>query len=274
MKTRNSKNYSPHPLSSLTRTEGLMYPISLEEVEQVVFEMPKGKSPGPNGFTADFFQACWKIIKLDVWDLVEDSHYFSDVLLSLNATFLFLIPKGDKVEDPSKFRLISLCNVVYKIIMKVIVNHLKTLLPFLISQEQTGYVEGRQTLDGIILSHEVLHSLKSSRSLGMLTKLDMSKAYDKLSWKYIHHTLRAFGFSPFRIKWVRSLTSNAFFSILANGSPSATFSPSQGIRQGDPLFPFLFILIEGLGRVLKAVVINNKIKGLRLHGDDLPISHQ
>jgi hypothetical protein len=79
------------------------------------------------------------------------------------------------VEDPNKFRPITLYNMVYKIIMKVIENYLKDLLPFLISQEKIGYVEGQIFLDGIILSHEVIHSLKSSKTSCMLIKLDMSK---------------------------------------------------------------------------------------------------
>jgi hypothetical protein len=86
----------------------LMRPISSEEVEQVVFEMPKNKSPGPDGFTSDFYQACWPIIHRDVWEVVEDSRLHSNVLLALNATFLALVPKEDKVEDPNKFRPITL----------------------------------------------------------------------------------------------------------------------------------------------------------------------
>jgi hypothetical protein len=109
-------------------------------------EIPKGKSPGPDGFTTEFFHACWYVIKQDVWEVVEDSRRYLMVLPSLNSTFLTLIPKEDKVEYPSKFIPISLCNVIYKIISKVISNHLKSLLPLLISQEQSGFVEGHQIL--------------------------------------------------------------------------------------------------------------------------------
>jgi hypothetical protein len=109
-------------------------------------EIPKGKSPGPDGFTTEFFHACWSVIKQDVWEAVEDSRKFLKVLPAFNSTFLTLIPKEDKVEDPRKFRPIALCNVIYKIISKVIANLLKPLLPLLISQEQSGFVEGLSDL--------------------------------------------------------------------------------------------------------------------------------
>ena len=111
-------------------------------------------------------------------------------------------------------------------------NRLKPLLPLLISPEQSGYVEGRQILDGIILAHEVVHSLKSTKNPGMILKLDLSKAFDKLSWFFIEKILLSFGFSQDWAQWILSLLSSYFFSILVNGSPSSTFSPSRGIHQG------------------------------------------
>jgi hypothetical protein len=106
-------------------------------------------------------------------------------------------------------------------------------------------------MDSVILVHEVIHSLKSTRTPGMLIKLDLSKDFDHLSWNYMHSLLSAFGFSRDWILWIMKLTSSAFFSILVNGVPSQPFSPSRGIHQGDPLSPFLFVIMaEGLGRYI------------------------
>jgi hypothetical protein len=109
----------------------------------------------------------------------------------------------------------------------------------------------------------------------MLIKLDLSKSFDSLNWNYIFNILATFGFSENWLQWVKSLISMTFFSILVNGSPSPTFSPTRGICQGDPLSPFLFILMEeGLGRDIKEEVVLGNWKGLSLHGEESPAMHQ
>eukprot|EP00253_Pinus_taeda_P019935 PITA_19935 len=144
---------------------------------------------------------------------------------------------------PDRFRPIALSNVVYKIISKVIANRLKPLLPALVLEEQTGFVEGRQILNNIIQAHEVV--------------------------------LRAYGFDHNWIRWVMSLVSTVSFSILLNGSPSRTFMPSRDLRQGDPLSPFLFVLMmEGLGRAIKMENVEGRIQGLKLTPDGATTTHQ
>ena len=105
--------------------------------------MKEGDSLRPDGFTLNFFHHFWEMIKIDVWNIVEKSRLSGHILPALNATFLTLIPKGEGTDSPDKFIPISLYNMIYKIITKVIANRLKPILPFLISQEQSGFVEGR-----------------------------------------------------------------------------------------------------------------------------------
>jgi len=109
--------------------------ITLQEVEEAVMDMNPGKAPGPDGFTMNFFQACWDTVKWDLWKVVEDSHHSGLILPVPNSTFLTLIPKVDKPAEPASFRPIALCNVIYKIITKFIANRLKPILPSIISQE-------------------------------------------------------------------------------------------------------------------------------------------
>jgi exonuclease III len=252
----------------------LLRPITIEEVDQALQETPKCKAPGPDGFTSDFFHHCWAMIRTEVWEILEDSRASGQVLQALNATFITLVPKEGQAHHPKKFRPISLCNVIYKLLTKVIARRLKTILPTIISPEQSGYVEGRQILDSVILAHEVIHSLQKTKTPGMLLKLDLSKAFDKISWDYMRAMLLAFGFDSSWVTWIMNLTSTAFFSILVNGVPSKPFSPSRGIRQGDPLSPFLFIILaEGLSRSIHAAIRSKQLSGLPLHGISPPISH-
>eukprot|EP00253_Pinus_taeda_P030389 PITA_30389 len=246
--------------------ELLLHPILMQEVDDAMSQLKEGKAPGPDGFTTTFFHTFWDLIKYEVWQIVEESRTLHWMLPSLNTTFIALIPKEEDSITPDKYRPIALCNVIYKVVSKVIANRLKPLLPMLISLEQLGYVEGRQIMDGILLTHEIIHSLKSSKQACMLLKLDLSKAFDKLSWSYIQHMLIAFGFCSMWVRWIMSLVTSAQFSILINGIPSRPFKPSRGIRQGDPLSPFLFVLMaEGLGRHIKNALLSHQLKGLSVH---------
>ena len=237
--------------------------------------MQNGKAPGPDGFNVDFFKACWNIVKQDILNVVEDSKMNRTILKVLNTSFISLIPKQDIAKTPDKFRPIAFCNVVYKIISKVVSNRLKPILPTLVFGEQSSYVEGRQIFNNIIQAHEVVHSLTSNRKARMTMQLDLAKAYDKLNWTYIRRALIAFGFDHNWVRWVMALVTSSSFSILVNGSPSETFIPTRALRQGDPLSPFLFILMmEGLGQSIKHAKEVGKIKGLQLSKNGQALSHQ
>lgn len=178
-------------------------------------------------------------------------------------------------QTPDRFRPIALCNVVYKIISKFVANRLKPLLPSLVLGEQSGYVEGRKHLNNIIHAHEVVHSLTSKRKAGMIVQLDIAKSYDKMNWIYIRKVLISFRFNHNRVRWIMALVTSSSFSIFVNGSPSETFIPSIRLRQGDPLSPFLFILMmEGLGRSIKNAKEAGKIKGLQLSNNGQALTHQ
>ena len=176
------------------------------------------------------------------------------MLKSLNSTFLALIPKKEEANRLDQFRPIALCNVVYKIITKLIVKRLKPLLGSLISAKQGGFVEGRQILDGVVIEMEVIHSMSTSKEKAIFIKLDMAKAYDCVSWEFLQKILLAFGFDVEWVNWVLSYVTSPY-SVLINGELSNLFGASQGLWQGDPLSPYLFIIMaEGLGIFLKSQV--------------------
>ena len=109
----------------------------------------------------------------------------------------------------------------------------------------------------------------------MLIKMDIAKAYDKLNWYFMRCMLEAFGFWAEWIEGIMHLTTSTFYSILINGVPSGTFQPSRGMRQGDPLSPFLFILMaEGLGQALSHARENEELRGIKVHPEVKNHTHQ
>lgn len=164
-----------------------------------------------------------------------------------------LISKEERPNTPENFRPISLFNIIYKIISKVIANALKPIMNHITSK-------GNRFL---IVAHESMHSLKSTKKTGTIIKLDMSKAFDRLIWDFLLPMLAAFKFCQTWIHRDTHFVSSTFFVFLINGSPSSPFNPSQGIRQGDPLSPFLFILIaKGLGSSVHQAIVDGNLKGL------------
>lgn len=247
----------------------------MEEVEDIVRNMKRNKAPGLDEYTVEFFQAGWHFLAEEVLEVLEEARTNQRIWPGINSTLLTLIPKTNQADQAEGFFPIALCNVIYKIVASVVAQRLKSILPSIISLEKTGFVEGRQIPDGLVVAQEVIQTLKTKKEKGMLIKLDLSKAYDRLSWNYLETILKAFGFCDRWVKWVLSMISTPNFSILLNEAPSTTFNATRGLRQGDPLSPFLFIITaEGLGRYFKKELRERNIQGLRLWGNQTTVTHQ
>eukprot|EP00253_Pinus_taeda_P036244 PITA_36244 len=160
------------------QNKALMRAMTIEELEEIVMNMKKGKAPGPDGFTTEFFQTGWRFLGKEILELVEESRMKQKVWPTLNSTFFTLIPKNANSENAQGFHPIALCNVIYKIIATLIAKRIKPLLANLISPEQTGFVEGRQILDGLVVTQEVIHTIKEKKQKGIMIKLELSKAYE------------------------------------------------------------------------------------------------
>lgn len=145
---------------------------------------------------------------------------------------IVLILKTDRSKDFSQFLLISLCTMMYKLVMKVIANRFKVVFPNFISPEQAGFIAGRNISDNIIIAQQVIHSMRS-RKRGkdwMAIKLDLEKAYDGISWKFIEATLIAVGIPEFHRVVIMDAVTSSSVQILWNEFPTNKFKPTRGIR--------------------------------------------
>lgn len=150
------------------------------------------------------------------------------MLGATNHTFFTLIPKKQNPQQMSDFRPIALCNMVYKIVTKIIANRLKPLLKHIISDEKSGF-SPRSIMEGIIIAHETLHTARKTKDSCMILKLDILKAYDMVDRGFLIDVLNKFSFCKEWITWVTSCLSSPKFSILVNGSSHGFFSSTRGI---------------------------------------------
>jgi hypothetical protein len=191
-----------------------------------------------------------------------------------NSTFLALIPKESNPSNFSRFRPISLCNSSYKILTKIIVNRLTPLLTKLISENQSGFLRDKQITDNIVLVQEAIHSSKKTKTPGMVVKLDMENAFDRVKHSFLFSILKAYGFSENFSNWIKACISTPWVSPLLNGRPTNFFKASRGLRQGCPLSPFLYILLaDSLSRKLEEERRKGKLPGLLIARGVKEINH-
>ncbi|GAU30519.1 hypothetical protein TSUD_65290 [Trifolium subterraneum] len=255
----------------------LTAPITKVEIQQALFQMHPDKSPGPDGFNPAFYQRFWEQCSDDIFSAAStwlERGYFPT---SLNETNICLIPKCDNPTSMKDLRPISLCNVLYKMISKVLANRLKCCLDKCVSHEQSAFVEGRSILDNALIATEVIHALKRKTQgrRGELTlNIDISKAYDKVDWGFLRGVMTKMGFTNVWIRWVMMCVSSVNYSVLMNSDRVGPISPGRGLRQGDPLSPYLFILVtECLTALIHQAVGRGDLHGVRICRGAPEVSH-
>ena len=234
------------------------------------------KSPGPDGMSPIFFQKYWDVVGPQV---IQSVMYILRTRMmpnGLNDTYICLIPKVKSPQKISEYCPISLCNVIYKIVSKVLANRLKRVLPDVVSEAQSAFIPGRQITDNVLVAFEVMHCINQRRKgKGLMAiKLDMSKAYDRVEWSFLEAMMRRMGFKDRWISLMMMCVTMVSYSMLINGKPKGKITPTQGLRQGDPISPYLFLMCaEGLSAMLRRDKSGENLRGISVCKGAPRVSH-
>nr|GEW76379.1 RNA-directed DNA polymerase, eukaryota [Tanacetum cinerariifolium] len=218
------------------------------------------------------FKWVWRFFsqKNSLWVRVVKALHGEDMKIGKKVQPRKLIDNANIVKD---FRPISLIRSLYKVIAKVLANRLVTVLDDIVDEIQSAFVTDRQILDGPFIFNEIVHWCKNKKKQSMIFKVDFENVYDSVRWDIIDDILRRFGIGEKWCKWIQSCLYSSRGSVLVNVSPTKDFQFHKGLKYGDPLSPFLFILVmESLHVLFQIVVDVDLFNGIKLDSS-LQISH-
>lgn len=231
----------------------LLHMPQAAEMKDTMFSLPRNKAPGPDGFPVEFFIGCWDFVGRDVCESVLEFFNSGQILKQWNSTILSLVPKTVGATKIVDFRPIACCNTLYKVVSKLLAKRLKRSLPGIISRVQSAFIPGRLLVENVLLATELVKGFnwKSITPRGMF-KVDLRKAFDTVRWSFVVQILKAMYFPQPFVNLIWQCVSTPFFSISINGEISTPFKGERSLRKGDPISPYLFVLVlEVLSQLLK-----------------------
>jgi len=236
--------------------------ISENELGKAVTALKKNKSPGFDGIPSEFYIKYWNLIKNCFIKVVKEIEDTEELCISqYRGVICLLYKKGDR-DDVNNWRPITLLNTDYKLIAIIYASRLKKVLPAIINDDQKAYIEGRQIIENVRLTEDIISMSDEFDSPGAIIFLDQQKAYDRVEWGYLEMCLNKFGFGPKFCSWILMLYKCGQSSILTNGFLSRFFRLSRSLRQGCPIASYLYVLqAEPMAQSIRN---NDKIKGIVL----------
>ena len=263
-----------HPKISEDQASFLETIPSREEVKRAVWACGIDKAPGFDGFNFNFIRKMWETIKDEIYESVMEFFREGRSVRHLNVTWVSMIPKVENPTSIEEYRPISMVSALYKIIAKILSSRLKEVIAPLIDESQSAFVSNRQILDGVLIASESLRWLKKKKIPGTLIKLDFQRAYDSVNWSFLELVLVKLGFGRSWIRWIMNCVCTTSMSILLNGSSLPPFKMEKGLRQGDPLSPYLFILVsEALVSIIKKAHEMNLIEDVKIGKAKVSLKH-
>lgn len=223
-------------------------------MRDVVFKMNSEKAPGPDGMTPSIYRQHWDAIKSGLISFIKLFFEKNRLDPKVKQTHICLIPKIENPITIKDYRPISLANVAYKTISKILAERLKPWLNVIITENQSAFIPERLITDNVLIAHELMHSLhtKNLSNKFMALKLDIAKAFDRVEWKFIDTVMEKMGFCLQWRTWIMMCITTVTYSVLINGEPTKIIKPSRGLRLGDPISPYLYIICtEGLSKLIK-----------------------
>ncbi|KAL0890312.1 hypothetical protein Bca101_014295 [Brassica carinata] len=235
--------------------------VTSEEIKDVIFGMASNKSPGPDGYTTEFFKGAWGVIGADIIVAIQSFFIKGFLPKGLNSTILALIPKKEEAKMMKDYRPISCCNVLYKVISKIIANRLKLILPKCITWNQSAFIQDRLLMENVLLATELVKDYhKESISPRCALQIDISKAFDSVQWSFLLNILEALGLPVKFVNWISLCITSASFSVQVNGDLAGYFQSKRGLRQGCSLSPYLFVLcMNVLSRMIDEAAVRGAI---------------
>ena len=238
--------WSPQHIDTLNRV------ITHEEVKKTMFSIDESKAPGPDGFSSRFFKSAWSIIGTHVIESVVSFFSSGSMLREINCTIIALVPKVPNPGSMHDYRPISCCNTIYKCISKIIAARIKQCIPEIISPSQSAFVHGRSIADNVLITQDLMVNYhRDNGPPRCALKVDIRKAYDTISWSCILAILSCMGTPSYLLRCIKACITTPSFSVFVNGELAGFFASKRGLRQGDPLSSFLFIItMEAFSRSL------------------------